>query len=255
MRDETSSEHLHPIPVAFDFYPLSAAMELVDWNSNLHSIYNIKWSTSQFCLLCMIKTPRSDHVKLVSQNIVVTMMTMHNTQCILMSTLYYSSSYSVEWEGCEETGSAVSNTVDLIPLSEMRVLCESSEIQFTLMASLTDFLCFDGQQTPTWHPYTFLPVPWRQLMFSHCQILLQKGRHIHPPSPSSVSCFSAAPDRHAGTGPWLTAGRAEETCHSSSYQRVRGLSPSRLPPLRPPSPPPPSSSLPQSSPLIFSMGW
>lgn len=59
----------------------------------------------------------------------------------------------------------------------------------------------------------------------------------------SFSCFSAVPDRHAGRVPWLTARQAEETRHSSSYQRVRGLSPSCLPPLPLPSllhHPPPS---------------
>lgn len=67
-------------------------------------------------------------------------------------------------------------------------------------------------------------------------------------------CFSclAVPDRHTGREPWLTVRQAEETCHSSAYQRVRGLFPSCLSPPLPP--PPPSSSLPESSPCYLLNG-
>lgn len=67
-------------------------------------------------------------------------------------------------------------------------------------------------------------------------------------------CFSclAVPDRHTGRGPWLTVRQAEETCHSSAYQRVRGLFPSNLSPPLPP--PPPSCSLPESSPSYLLNG-
>lgn len=34
--------------------------------------------------------------------------------------------------------------------------------------------------------------------------------------------FLSSADHHTGWGPWLTVREAEETCHSSSYQRVRG---------------------------------
>lgn len=101
------------------------------------------------------------------------------------------------WESC--------NTVGLIPLSVMRVWRESSRIQFTPVASLTDFLCFDRQPTParhlflapiqlSFHTYTFLLMTWPQLMFSHCQI------YIHPasssPSPVSLQCQIVTQDEY-----------------------------------------------------------
>lgn len=58
-------------------------------------------------------------------------------------------------------------------------------------------------------------------MFSHFQILFSSGKRIQPPF-FFFFPFLCSADHHTGWGPWLTVRGAEETCHSSSYRRVRG---------------------------------